>query len=107
MVRDALLEVLKEASNMRLEPDESIAVVVTGGAPGYPGTEGGTVLTIHVKKRDVDAFAEGDLDPEEFQERATMVLHGRRPSTARLRGGLRAVSRPSPRPRPARGRSAR
>ncbi len=97
MVRDALLEALKEASNMRLEPDESIAVVVTGGAataytgfrfagpgggafgtpggdPDYPGPEGGTVLTIHVKKRDVDALAAGELDPEEFQERATIVL---------------------------------
>lgn len=97
MVRDALLEVLKEASNMRLESDESIAVVVTGGAAtaytgfgfggpgggafgtpraaGFRGNAGeGTVLTIHVKKRDVDAFAEGELGPEEFRERATIVL---------------------------------
>ncbi len=34
-----------------------------------------TVLTIHVKKSDVDAFAEGELSLDEFRERATIVTY--------------------------------
>lgn len=34
-----------------------------------------TVLTIHVKKSDVDAFAEGELSYEEFRDRAAIVAY--------------------------------
>ena len=40
-----------------------------------PSGPGPAVLTVHVKKADVDAFAEGKLEPEQFRERAAISIH--------------------------------
>ena len=89
----ALLEALKEATNIRnLKPDQSIAVAVLGyrgvvadvyviGGKAVLKRSGGvpevqrSVLTIHVKKSDVDAFAKGEVTPEEFRGRATVLAY--------------------------------
>jgi len=98
---DVLLDSLPEASHIRgLEPQEAVAVVVIGSgsrvvgelledmyimAPAGPGsyrsvTRGAVpqaaagVLTVHVRKADVDACAAGDVSPEELRKRATIVI---------------------------------
>jgi hypothetical protein len=94
-----LLETVRHAANMHgLEPGHSIAVAVTGTAPVTPpdyawrsevradvgrtvvisGRLGGqrpAVLTIHVRKADVDAFATGESDSEQFRQGAVIALH--------------------------------
>lgn len=131
-LKDALLDALKNASNMRnLKPDESVTVVVRSGAGrmGSPmrvhvGTKGGgsggynwnlggvrvdggggggsvppppavawgpypaggmktvtvdgaveSVLTIRAKKSDIDAFAKGKSNLDEFRKRATVLIY--------------------------------
>lgn len=93
----AVLDALKNASNIRgLKPDESVTVCVLGGTsagpvrakrvartgasagggyggwvalshPGQPTQ--GTVMTMRVKKADVDAYAKDKIGREEFQKR--------------------------------------
>jgi len=100
-LKDALLEALKNASNIRrLKPEDSVVVSVLGGpAPAErPGkaasrrasVEGGgrsaspnagdlqmqrTILTLSVKKQDVDACAEGKLSLEEFRQKARAAAY--------------------------------
>jgi hypothetical protein len=130
-LKDALLESLKSAANIRnLKSDDSITVCVFGGpgmasgfyrassggrgapqrppanppAPGaqvpptvdpttglpVPSTEPfpvgatsrvagwparGSILTIRVKKSDVDAFAKGKLDLDQFRKKASMTIY--------------------------------
>jgi hypothetical protein len=47
-------------------------VSVASGGAGKDSARRGTVLTLRVKKSDVDAFAKGNLSYEEFQQRATV-----------------------------------
>ena len=91
-LKKALLEALKNASNMRhLKPDEAVAIAVTGGDQGgivHMRTSGAserehiyqiltqagighgrTVLTLHARKSDVDAFAKDDLSFDQFSEK--------------------------------------
>jgi hypothetical protein len=64
-LKQTLLTTLKHATNIReLKPDEFIAISVFGPAPM---TGSGTVLTLRAKKSDVDAFAKGDLNFDEFR----------------------------------------
>jgi hypothetical protein len=100
-LKDALLEALKNASNIRrLKPEDSVVVSVLGGPapaerPGKSGSRrasvagGGqsaspdsgdiqmqrTILTISVKKQDVDACAEGKLSLEEFRQKARAAAY--------------------------------
>jgi hypothetical protein len=125
-LKDALLESLKSATNIRnLKSEDSITLCVFGGAtmgqvmrPAIPVRtvppaggvtgEGGTVataapvnppaaqpamsgffasgraggmpargsiLTIRVKKSDVDAFAKGKLDLDQFRKKASMTIY--------------------------------
>jgi len=102
-LKDALLEALKNATNIRnLKPNDSVTVCVFGGAspgalrfaatakgalaageepeeprpwptpPGQPyrGPAAGTMMTIRVKKTDVDDFAKGKLNLDEFHKKA-------------------------------------
>ncbi|MDB6028815.1 MAG: hypothetical protein JWM68_5038 [Verrucomicrobiales bacterium] len=100
-LKKALLEALKNATNIRqLKPDQNITLVVTGGEnmrqsfsktivsrqPGEPQKEEGrseifetkvagpqqTTLTIRVKKSDVDAFAKGKMNLDEFTNKAVV-----------------------------------
>jgi hypothetical protein len=127
-LKDALLEALKSATNIRnLKSDDSVTVCVFGGAgaapvrtrtsstvrvvrmnggaapppgytasgtatlpPGYTaapneqwvmagGDNGaparGTIMTIRVKKSDVDAFAKGRLNLDEFRKKASITAY--------------------------------
>jgi hypothetical protein len=102
-LKASLLEALKNASNIRgIRPDESVTVCVLGGAGAGPvrvrkvaragggggtvsggfgtvsrirGPAQGTVMTIRVKKADVDAYAKGSIDREEFQKRARITTY--------------------------------
>jgi len=46
-----------------------------GMGMGGMGTSSVTVLTIRAKKSDVDAFAKGELDSEQFQEKVKTVMY--------------------------------
>jgi hypothetical protein len=101
-LKNTLLEALKDGTNIRnLKPDDSITVCVSGGASAHGRRilEGqtrslgdgvfvesktvshagaavhGTIMTICVKKADVDAFAKGKLDLGEFRKRASTTIY--------------------------------
>lgn len=103
-LKTTLLEALKNAANIRgLKSDESVTICVQGG-PGAAAPRGrrgprsaamsggggfggnfvfthssgptqGTIMTIRVKKTDVDAFAKGKVDLDEFQKRARITTY--------------------------------
>jgi hypothetical protein len=100
-LKGALIEALKNASNIRrLKPEDSVVVSVLGGpAPAERSAKSGnrrasvssaglsaspdagdirmqrTILTISVKKQDVDACAEGKLSLEEFRQKARAAAY--------------------------------
>jgi hypothetical protein len=100
-LKTGLLQALKNATHIRaLKPDESVTVVIqgaeamrvekinTGGVARAGGTlkmssrresgRGETVMTIRVKKSDVDAFAKGSLDLAGFRKKAAIQTYFRR-----------------------------
>jgi hypothetical protein len=116
-LKEALLESLKSASNIRgLKPEDSVTVCVLG-APGsdhalYGAMSGsgwspdmavlgpeqhaaslGSVMTIRVKKADVDSFAKGTVDLEGFHTRVHVEIYpgggpGRAPFSGTAGGGF-------------------
>ena len=101
-LKDALLESLKNASNIRnLKADDTITVCVFGGASASavktkwgivkplagtePRPEDGladnsppmrsSIMSIRVKKSDVDAFAKGKLNIDEFRKKARSATY--------------------------------
>jgi len=103
-LKEGLLDALKNATNIRsLKPDDAITVCAFGGAnlvgrkwktvkraPDASDRNGldvlvtdvdgrasgrGTIMTIRVKKADVDAFAKGKLSAEEFRKRAAITAY--------------------------------
>jgi hypothetical protein len=108
-LRGAILEILRQASNIRcLKPEESIVVTIQGGeralsryTPDQPGWEGArsavdpaagqpvidnvpnakdragrkTLMTFRVKKSDVDAFAKGQINTEQFQQKTAIFTY--------------------------------
>jgi hypothetical protein len=102
-LKKELLESLKNGTNIRdLKPEESITIAVIGTASGGLGVKmkqpnsrsSGTVrkseifaiagprgagrestLTMRVKKADVDAFAKGTIDFEQFKKRAAVFAY--------------------------------
>jgi hypothetical protein len=102
-LKNKLIKALKHASNIRnLKPDEWVILTVTGGdgqavgvvesrrvsivikgtgmvadapipAVGQPSPP--AVLTIRVKKSDVDAFSKGKLDFDKFRQRVLMFAY--------------------------------
>ena len=104
-LKDTVLEALKNASNIRaLKPDESVTICVFGSAAGTikkvrAGSQNtlstrrsgeqprvwvtntgrsqaaGSVLTIRVKKADIDAFSKGKLELDDFRKRAKIVSY--------------------------------
>jgi hypothetical protein len=99
-LRRTLLESLKNATNIRdLKPAESVTVCVTGGASavtvkstrtarfsartpgrGHVAVFGtspmqGTILTLTAKKSDIDAYAKGRLNLEDFTKRTRMATY--------------------------------
>lgn len=49
---------------------ETVFAILSAGAP-----PGGTTLSVRAKKPDIDAFAEGELDLEQFRQRAEIVTY--------------------------------
>ncbi len=70
--KSKVIETLKQAGNIRcLEPDELVVVAVrdsrwTGAPP---------IMSFRAKKSDIDAWAEGELDPEEFREKLLILTY--------------------------------
>lgn len=115
-LKDAILDALKNSSNIReLKADDSVTVCIFGGAgrsartapaakrgSGFTtlqnyvwvlgdsrtGRARGTVLTIRVRKADADAFAKGKLDLDEFRKKAKMTSYG---GTAMSEGGVMSL----------------
>lgn len=108
-LKTALLDALKNASNIRfLAPQEFITVVVQGGDATTGGNgrtdvrvrketrgnneavttrrtlqKGESVMTVRVTKADVDAYAAGKMDPEAFRRKTTIQTYLRRGEQAR------------------------
>jgi len=99
-LKTTLIKALKHAANIRvLKPDESVILTVTGkasqsgqldtrvyisGHSRYIATEPGgagtgslspTVLTIRAKKSDIDAFAKGQLNFDQFTEKTQLLSY--------------------------------
>jgi hypothetical protein len=102
-LKETLFETLKNATNIRgLKPDDSITICVFGGssssrarakasAKRMVAKDGGdvmvlqdggmdapgrqTVLTLRVKKSDVDSYAKGKVNLDEFQKRARLTAY--------------------------------
>jgi len=100
-LQDSLFESLKNATNIRgLKPDDSVTVAIFGGSSPirtkvkaaakrslvakdgdtflWQETEAQgrqTMMTVRVKKADIDAYAKGKLNPEEFQKRAKLTAY--------------------------------
>jgi hypothetical protein len=98
-LQTALLEALKNATHIRvLKPDDHVTVVIQGAeslrpekAGGHPGgtgrvaagnransNRGETMMTVSVKKSDVDVFAKGNLDLAGFRKKVGLQTYLRR-----------------------------
>jgi DNA-binding protein H-NS len=55
--------------------EDSNEVVVWSGDDRHPGPSRGSVMTIRVKKADVDAFAKGKLEPDAFAKKALATTY--------------------------------
>jgi len=92
-VKNALVVLMKHAANIRiLEPAEWVAIVVQGPAasavrdarspsgmptaqPAVAPTPGKTVMTLRATKADVDLYAKGQLNQEQFEQRLQAVTY--------------------------------
>ena len=92
-VRNALVVLMKHAANIRiLEPAEWVAIVVQGPAvsavrdaqepsstaitqPTVAATAGKTVMTLRATKADVDLYAKGQLNQQQFEQRLQVVTY--------------------------------
>ncbi len=102
-LKTATLKALQNATNIRgLRPDDSITVCIFGsspspeGVPGLPavardipflqrvpslgvpvvgGSRVSSILTVRVKKADVDAFANGKMTEEQFRRKAQIMTY--------------------------------
>src|SRR5208337_789596 len=105
-LKTTLLESVKDATNIRgLKPEDVVTICVAGGpAAGKvwhkvlaAGSGGGgvsfrspanrqSILTLRVKKSDIDAFAKGKIGLDDFQKRAQIATY---PGSA---GGVGSMS---------------
>jgi hypothetical protein len=68
-----LVKTLKQAANIRsLKADESIIVSVRGRHSAANPTK---VLTVRVKKSDLDGLAKGSLDIDKFRQKVQMLMY--------------------------------
>ena len=98
-LKTTLLQALKEAPHIRaLKPSDYITVVIQGADAQHPekvstraaGTartrismrRGETVMTVRVKKPDVDEFDAGKLDLDAFRKKAVFQTYFRRPDSS-------------------------
>lgn len=57
------------------EDGDSNEIAVWSGDDRHQGPGRGSVMTIRVKKSDVDAFAKGKLDPDDFAKKASVTTY--------------------------------
>ncbi len=80
-LKDQILSALKDASKVgSLKPEDFVAVTVFGPPAALSERNSlpdvrGTVLTIRVKKADIDAFASDKLDAGKFKEKAVVTAY--------------------------------
>jgi hypothetical protein len=104
-LKDRLLESLKSAANIRhMQARDFVTVCVFGGGSGgmvtakgtarasagtrpgmepfstwvltdHGGGQRGTIMTVRAKKADIDAYAKGDLDSEQFRKRTQLETY--------------------------------
>jgi len=68
-----LVRTLKHAANIRsVKPDERIILTVRGPQPPMGPAK---VLSIRAKKSDVDAFAKGQLNLDQFREKVQILMY--------------------------------
>jgi hypothetical protein len=89
LLRSRLVEILKHATNIRtLDPNDSVTIVVrsTAAEDGRPPQDtftglpsetpcGRTVLTLRARKPDIDLYAQGRLDPAQFEQRVQIASY--------------------------------
>ena len=72
-LKNALIATMKHAANIRvLDPAEWVTIVVQGPAPAAPGR---TVLTLRASKANVDQYAKGQLDQQQFEQRLQIATY--------------------------------
>lgn len=96
-LKTTLIKTLKHAANIReLKPEESVIISITGGGElasiksivtttregegtiikeTASGDSSATVLVIRAKKSDIDAFAKGDLNVDQFSQKTQMLTY--------------------------------
>jgi hypothetical protein len=89
-VRNALIVLMKHAANIRvLEPAEWVTIVVQGPAPAAvrdsrdpsltaatpAAAAGKTVMTLRATKADVDQYAKGQFNQQQFEQRLQVVTY--------------------------------
>lgn len=80
-LKSQILGALKDATNIKsIKPGDFVAVSVFGppaasSAKGTSAESRGTVLTIRVKKSEIDAFAASRIDAAKFKESATITAY--------------------------------
>jgi hypothetical protein len=114
-LKETLFDKLKNATNIRgLKPDDSVTICVFGGSSSSrakakasakramaakdgdvmvwqegtmdaPGRQ--TVLTLRVKKSDIDSYAKGKVNLDEFQKRARLTAYATGTGTGPSAGG--------------------
>jgi hypothetical protein len=70
------------------------------GGYGGTGLSSATVLTIRAKKADVDAFAKGEIDFDEFQQHVVVLTYPHLTGKAAVERPSDAVGRRGPTPAP-------
>jgi len=73
-LRTALITMMKHATNIRaLEPAEWVTIVVQGPAP--TAAAGRSILTLRASKANVDQYAKGQLNQQQFEQRLQVSSH--------------------------------
>jgi len=73
-----IIKALKHAANIRhLAPDEVVVVTVSGRPVLLPDDmiAATTVLTIRAKRSDIDSFAKGDSNLDQFRQKVQVISH--------------------------------
>jgi hypothetical protein len=80
-LKTQILTALKDATNIRGIKQQDFVVVTVFGPPAAPARAGGaadprgSILTLRVKKADIDDFAKSAIDLAKFKERATVTAY--------------------------------
>ena len=70
-----IIRAIPETDQFVVIDGKNTARVYKGGLPSEIVISAPTVLTIRAKKSDIDSFAKGDLDLEQFRQRVQMISY--------------------------------